>query len=109
MVGTALRAFAHPTRAVSIVIARSHPVPPAAGRMTGSATKQSRLSLRKDPGLLRYARNDEDYEAARFFFAFSAEATRLTGGLPSTTLIAFVAASSFSISTPVLTPMPSSM
>ncbi|MET4021874.1 hypothetical protein ABIC10_007003 [Bradyrhizobium sp. S3.2.12] len=55
MVGTALRAFAHPTRPVQshyepncihAVIARSE------------ATKQSRLLPWKHSGLLRYARND---------------------------------------------------
>src|SRR5260221_2623537 len=46
--------------------------------------------------------------AARFF-AFSADATRLTGGRPINWLTALVAASSFAMSTPVAMPMPSSM
>jgi hypothetical protein len=42
-------------------------------------------------------------------FAFNADATRLTGGRPSSRLISLVAASSLAMSTPVAMPMPSSM
>lgn len=45
----------------------------------------------------------------RFRFAFSAEATRLTGGRPSNFATSFVVVRSLSMSTPVFTPMPSSM
>jgi len=42
-------------------------------------------------------------------FAFNADATRLTGGRPSSRLISLVAATSLVMSTPVAMPMPSSM
>ena len=53
-------------------------------------------------------RNLPVYFVARIF-AFNAVATRLTGGRPISPLTTLVAATSFSISTPVATPMPSSM
>ena len=44
--------------AVGAVIARSQRVPPSAGPMINSATKQSTLTSRQH-GLLRFARNDD--------------------------------------------------
>ena len=49
-----------------------------------------------------------EFWAARVF-AFSAAATRLTGGRPISPLTTLVAATSFAMSTPVAMPMPSSM
>ncbi len=63
----------------------------------------------RDPGLLRFARNDGGRYFPALLFAFSAVATRLAGGRPIKRLISLVAASSLSMSTPVLMPMPSSM